>query len=56
MEYFYHLVMIGDGDGVCDEDDKRYGIDGERDDEIGKPCGVGVVPRMAPSPSLGGST
>ena len=27
------VMMIGDGDGVFDEDDERYGIDGERDDK-----------------------
>ena len=27
------VMMIGDGDGVFNEDDERYGIDGERDDK-----------------------
>ena len=25
------IMLIGDEDGVFDEDDERYGIDGERD-------------------------
>ena len=56
-------VNISDNDGdwemVCDDGLMMNidGDDGERDHiDVEKHCGVGVVPRMAPPPSQGGST
>ena len=46
------MIMIGDEYGNGRYDDEHCGVDGEIDSH----CGVGVVPRMAPPSSQGGST